>query len=174
MRIGRVEVEPIAKEAAQEFRDDDVPGLAAQTAYQLIFSLPPAAIFFAALSAIVDRYTGVDVFGRLLDILRGALPGDVYQPVDTIISQIRRGGAGLLSIGFVVALWSAAGAVDALIKAFNVAYDVIDQRSFVKRKAMDIGLTIGLGVLVIAAFVLFVFGQRLALWLAGYAGLGSA
>ncbi|MDI3341207.1 MAG: YihY/virulence factor BrkB family protein [Sphaerobacter sp.] len=174
MRIGQVDVALVGKELFHEVRDDNVTGMAAQAAYQLIFALPPLLIFFAALSALVDRYTGVDVFGQALGLAEQALPASVYQTVEIILGGVQeQGTTGLLSLGFILALWSASGAVNTMIALFNRAYDVTDTRSFITKRLLSIGLTIGLAVLVIGAFVLAVFGQRLGVWIAELAGLGS-
>lgn len=174
MRIKDVDVKSVAREAVHEFVEDDLTGLASQTAYQLIFSLPPMMIFFAALSALVARYTGVDVFRRLLSSAQPVLPGPVFETLDLVLAGIRRnGGTGLLSIGFVLALWSASGAVGTMMRAFNRAYDIKENRPFIRQKLIAIGLTFGLAMLTIGAFVLFVFGERLGHWIAGQAGLSA-
>lgn len=93
------------------FRDDDVPGIAAETAFRLVFALPPLAIFFAALSALVDRYAGTDAFSQLLGLAREGLPPPVFGTVDLLLEGLReQGDPGLLSFGLVLALWAASRA----------------------------------------------------------------
>lgn len=175
MQLREVDFKAVGKEVVREFSDDDVTGMAAQAAYQIIFSLPPLLIFFAALSGLVARYTGVDVFGQLLSLAEEGLPASVFDTVEIILGGIQeQSSAGLLSFGFLLAIWSASGALNTMISLFNRAYDVDDTRGFVKKRLLAIGLTIGLAVLVIGAFVLFVFGQRIGLWIAEFAGLGEA
>jgi len=174
MQLREVDYKAVGKEVVHEFSDDDVTGMAAQAAYQIVFSLPPLLIFFAALSGLVARYTGVDVFAQLLSLAQEGLPASVYDTVEIILGGIQdQSSAGLLSFGFVLAIWSASGALNTMISLFNRAYDVADSRGFVKKRLLSIGLTIGLAVLVIGAFVLFVFGQRIGLWIANSAGLGN-
>lgn len=164
----------ISKETVNEFRRNDLMGMAHQAAYSLIFALPPLLIFFTALSSLAVRYTGVDVFAQVLDVARRGLPPPIYQTVDIVLKSAQsKAGTDVLSIGLVLALWGASGAVGAMMKAFNRAYDADDHRSYVKRKAIQIGLTLGLSVLVLASFILFVFGQRLGAWVAGRLGLGA-
>jgi membrane protein len=62
----------------------------------------------------------------------------------------------------------------AVMKAFNRAYDVQEDRTFVRQKAVAIGLTMLMGLLVIAAFALFVFGERIGSEVADWLNLGSA
>lgn len=174
MRIGNVDVVDTAKQTGKQFGSDKLSGFAAQTAYHLIFALPPLLIFLTALSALSAQYTGVDVMARLLDLARRTTPAAVYQTIKLILdsAKAKRSG-GVLSIGFVLAIWSASGAVSVLIQGINQAYGITEGRNFILKRALSIGLTIGLGILTVSAFILFVFGQRLGTWVADRAGFGS-
>ena len=158
-----------------EIRQDDVSGLAAEVAFRLLFSLPALAIFFAALSAQVARYTGVDAFSYLQkQIASPAIPLSVRNSLDLILKAAKDGGhSGVLSIGILISLWSASSAVGTLIKAFNRAYDVEETRNFIWRRVMALGLTLGLSVLMVVSFLLVVAGQRLGEELANQVGLGN-
>ncbi len=158
-----------------EIRQDDVSGLAAEVAFRLLFSLPALAIFFAALSAQVARYTGVDVFAYLqTQISSPAIPPSVNGSLDLILQAAKKGGEpSVLSIGILLSLWSASSAVGTLIKAFNRAYDVQETRNFVWRRVMALALTLGLSVLMLASFLLVLVGQRLGAELANSVGLGA-
>jgi|SRR5579875_3624088 len=174
MRIGRVDVVETLKETGKEFASDRLSGFAAQSAYHLIFALPPLLIFFTALSALSAQYTGVDAMARLLDLARRTTPATIYQTIKLILDSAKAGrSGGVLSIGFVLAIWSGSGAVNVLIQGINQAYGITEGRNFIVKRALSIGLTIGLGILTISAFILFVFGQRLGTWVADHAGLGS-
>ncbi len=158
-----------------EIRQDDVSGLAAEVAFRLLFSLPALAIFFAALSAQVARYTGVDAFAYLQkQITSPAIPLSVRNSLDLVLKAAKDGGhSGVLSIGILLSLWSASSAVGTLIKAFNRAYDVEETRNFIWRRVMAVGLTLGLSLLMLASFLLILVGQRLGEELATQVGLGN-
>ncbi|WP_354438385.1 YihY/virulence factor BrkB family protein [Marmoricola sp. OAE513] len=51
-------------------------------------------------------------------------------------------GIGLV-VALALALWSAAGGVGNLVTAINIAYDEKDERGFVKKKLLSLGLTAG-------------------------------
>ena len=174
MRLDPGDVTAIVKETARELVDDQVTEMAAAAAFRLILALPPLVIFFAALSSLVDQYTGVDAFATLQQQIREApLPQQVQDTIQLVLDTARRQGSpGLLSFGILLTLWAASGAIDALMKAFNRAYDTTETRPFVRRRLLALGLTIGLSLLLVAAFVLVVFGQRLGWWLADLAGYG--
>lgn len=168
-----------AKQVFSEFQEDDVTGLAAEVAYHLIFSLAPLLIFMISTAAVVDTFTGVDVAGQLQELVAENAPSDVETVLDPIIQNaIDEVSGGVASFGAIssalLALWAGSNALGTLMKAFNRAYDVEEERPFVKKKLVSIGLTVMLGVLVNLAFVLFVFGGDIGAWIADWLGLGTA
>jgi membrane protein len=175
VRIGQVDVVPVAKETAQEFMKDKVTILAGDAAFRLILSLPPLVIFFAALSSLVNQYTGWDVFGWIeTQIEEAPVPAEAEEMIGMILDTAdQEGSPGLLSFGIVLALWSASSAIGTMMQSFNIAYNTEESRGFVRQKLVAIGLVIGLSLLVIGSFVLFVFGQSIGEAIATAAGLGG-
>jgi membrane protein len=74
----------------------------------------------------------------------------------------------------VLALWGGSNAVGALIEAFNRAFDVEEDRPFLKKRLLTLGLTLLLALFFNLAFVLLVFGGRIGHWVAEQVGLGGA
>ena len=168
-----------AKEVMAQFSDDDVPGLAAEIAYHLVFSLAPLLIFIISLAVIVDSFTGVDVSGELQDLITEHAPGEAQDVLETLVQNaVTEASGGFASFGAImallIALWSASSGVATLMKAFNRAYDVPEARTFVKKKLVSIGLTVLMAVFIIFSFVLFVFGGDIGELVADWFGLGSA
>lgn len=176
MTIGNVDVVPTAKAIFKEFQEDDLQGLAAEVAYHFLFSIVPLLIFLTALSAFISQAIGInDAMANITDWLFEAMPAASAEALrDPIESALMQEAGGFLSVGAVLALWGAKNAVAALMKALNVAYDVKEGRSWVKRQLVAVGLTlaVGLGVAGVSAFFLFgsAFGEEVAGWL----GLGDA
>ncbi len=169
-----------AREVLREFGQDDVPGLAAEIAYHLIFSLAPLLIFIISVAAVVDQFTGVEVAQQLKELITENAPSESAQEVlsslvDNAIANTAGRAASFGAISsLLLALWGGSNAVGALMKAFNRAYDVTEERPFLKKKLVALGLTILMGILVNVAFVLFVFGGAIGEWVAEWFGLGSA
>src|SRR5947207_10262520 len=63
---------------------------------------------------------------------------------------------GLLTVGAIAALWAATGGTNALIKGLNRAYEVEENRPFLPRTALAIGLTLLATVGILVAFVTIV------------------
>lgn len=177
--LRRLPKKQVAKDTLNDIKGDDVPGLAAELAYHFIFAIPPMIIFVVTLAALMNRFTGVPVAERLRDVINGNAPGDTKALLNSLVDNaVAQVSGGLASFGVVaaalVALWSGSNGVSSLMKAFNRAYDVEETRSWIKKKGTAIGLTLLLGILVNAAFVLFVFGAQIGEWVATKVGLGSA
>jgi membrane protein len=161
-----------------EFKSDDLPGMAAETAYHLIFAIPPILILLVTVAAMLNTFTDIPVVENLRSTVDQRAPADLKTVFDsTIDSAISKANGGAVSIGaavtFLVALWSASNAVTSLIKGLNRTYDVDEERGLVKKKLLSLGLTALFLVLFNAAFVLFVFGRQLGVWIAGKIGLGT-
>ncbi len=166
----------IGKSTFRAFKEDDLQGLAAEVAYHLLFSMIPLLIFLTALSSLLGRAIGTeDAVRRVTDWLFAHLPDStavaVADPVRTIIEQEQ---PGLLSFGALLALWSAKNAIAALMKALNRTFATNDQRSWLRRTLIALGLTLALGVAVVISSALLVAGRELGHVLADLFGLGGA
>ena len=154
----------------KKFSADDMLVYAAALSYQLFFSLFPFVIFLLALLGVLNL---TSFFDWLIKQSQTVLPGQASGMVKNIVSQIRgQGASGALSLGAILALWSASSAVRMAMHALNVAYDVED-RAVWKKFPLSILYTVLLAVLLIAAAALMLVGPQLATWIAKQVGLGS-
>jgi membrane protein len=164
----------VIKDAVAGFQRDDGTGLAAEAAYRLVFALPALTIFFASVSALAARYTGVDAFQLLLGRAEEGLPDEVFGTLEIVFDTVeRQSGVGVLSIGLAIALWSGSNAIAAIVKAINRAHSLEDKRGFIQQRIVSIGLTLGLALLMISSFVLLVFGEAIGSELANAFGFGG-
>ena len=90
--------------------------------------------------------------------------------VRPIIHQLQQQKAGLLSVGILVALWSASAGVRSTMHALNAAYDVKEGRPAWKKVSLSVLYTIGLAVLLLLIAGLMVTGPEVMRWLAGKIG----
>jgi membrane protein len=78
--------------------------------------------------------------------LAGSVPQSARSLLLKQVDQLASAPQQSLGIGLVIAvllaLWSASGGVGYLVTAVNLAYDEQDERGFVKKKALAIGLTL--------------------------------
>ena len=177
-RLAHLPFKHLAKVLVRKVQEDDLTGLGAEIAYSAVFAIPAFLLFLVTLAAMVNQFTGVPLNETLLALI------DQHAPIETrpLLTEVVQGVIGrvnglAVSIGalttIILALWSGAGGMTAVIKAFNRAYDVKETRPFVRQKLTAIGLTVLSAILVVAAFALFVFGGNIGAWLTNLFGLGS-
>ena len=82
-------------------------------------------------------------------------------------------GGGKISFGILAALWAASNGMGAICESLNAAYHVKESRAWWKQRLTAVGLTLALGILIISALVLTLYGGRIADWLAASYGLGG-
>jgi membrane protein len=159
--------------AAKEFNDDDMLYYGAALSYQVFFSLFPFVFFLLALLATLNI---PGFWDWLLEQAQAVLPGQITGMVEQTVEQIRgqAQNSSLLSLWIIITLWTASSAVRTTMHAFNVAYDVAEERPLWKRYPLSILYTILLAVLIVVAVGLMVIGPEIAEWLAQQIGLGTA
>ena len=112
-------------------------------------------------------------FDWLIKQSQTVLPGQASGLMKNIVGQIRGNAAGgALSLGAVLALWSASAAVRMAMHALNIAYKVED-RAVWKKFPLSLIYTALLAVLLITAAALMLIGPQLATWVAQQVGMGS-
>jgi membrane protein len=167
MKISQVEWVPVGKSVIKEYSKDDVPGLAAELAYWIIFSIFPFFIFLATLAGLIGQAIGVtNILDNITNNLYSVLDANTAQTLRGVLETILNPGSGALSIGAIVsavlALNSASTAVSTLMKAFNRAYGVEETRNFIAAKLTALGLTFVLVILLIGGSILLTAGGGLA------------
>src|SRR5262245_5585712 len=142
---------------------DGLTTLAAALSYYFFFALFPFVLFLLALITFMPGVEGLQAW--LLQWAAQVVPGQAYETmagvINGLLSQPR---GGVLSLGAVLALWSASSAFSGLMSALNVAYGVRERRPWWKVRLLAIGLTVALSFFMILAFVLAVGSGPLAAW----------
>jgi membrane protein len=99
------------------------------------------------------------------------VPAEAFVLVDGVIRGVlAEPRGGLVSIGVVLALWSASAGFLGVMECMNAAYGVTDRRAWWRTRLEALGLTIALSFFVILAFVLTLFAGPLANFVASYLG----
>lgn len=126
-------------------------------AFSFFLALFPAIIFLFSLIPYVPIH---DFQDQLLDLIKNLLPTNAYEATrSTIEDIIKHQRGGLLSFGFLLALYFTSNGFMALMKGFNTSYHVSENRSPGKRRMAAIFLTLLLSFLLILSTVLIIFGE---------------
>ncbi len=148
---------------------DDVFGLSAQLAYFFLLSLFPLLLFILTLVG----YLPIDE-NALMDMLATFAPEETMNLINSNISfLLNQKNSGLLSIGIIGTLWSASNGVNAIMRAFNRAYEVEEDRSFLVSRLIAIVLTIAMIAIIVIAILLPVLGRMLGVYVFSFFGLSS-
>lgn len=131
---------------------------ASALSFDFFLAIFPAVIFIFTLIA----YIPVEGFqDQLLQLFSDLMPSNAYEAahstLEDIIVQQR---SGLLSIGFIVALYFSTNGVNAMMDAFNKTYHTIETRPPLLQRLYSIMITLILSILTFTAILLIIFGQR--------------
>jgi len=157
------------KELLTRFRDDDVAGLAAQLAYFFLLSLFPFMIFLLTLLG----YLNIDE-ERVLAIISTYAPPETFDLItENVTSLLKSGSGSLLSVGILGTLWAASVGVSAIMRAFNRAHNVEENRPFLVTRFIAIILTIAMVLVICIAFLLPVLGHTAGVFIFSTFGLSD-
>src|SRR5215469_918365 len=150
----------IAMRTWTEMRADDVFGRSAQLAYYFFLALFPFLICVIATLSVVgsaDRGRAL-----LFDLFQRFLPGPAFQLISQAFNEIIKSGGPLkMSLGILASLWSASLGVGAMMDTLNAAYKMKETRSLIKQYAVAVGLTCGIGLLLVVSVITLLFGEKI-------------
>ena len=174
MVIKGFDVVQLLKKTVHEIGDDRITSLAAQTAYYFFFSLFPLLLFLTPMLGLFGN--GQQLMDSMLARLSSTLPADALSLIRRIFSQVitAQGGAGIMSLGALLAAWSGSNIFGALMDALNIAYDVTETRPWWMRQLLRLGALVLAAIVVLLATAVFMDGERFAQWIGTTLGLGTA
>src|SRR5207248_1015569 len=158
----------------ERFIKDKLKDVAGSVTFFGVLALFPFLLFLVTLGGLVLRPQQVEEFIRQIGTVA---PADATGIIAQQIRDIHKSqSVGLLTVGFVGAIWSASGGVVSLTVALNGLLHVEDKRPFWKTRGLAILVTIGASAAILLAAIVGVaagpiahaFGgpvARLVLWL---------
>ncbi|HPB25633.1 MAG TPA: YihY/virulence factor BrkB family protein [Bacteroidales bacterium] len=136
--------------------DGAITTRASSIAYKFFIAMFPAIIFLFTLIPYIPIANFQDT---LLDTIQSALPENVNNMInETITDIIARQHGGLLSLGFIFALYFASNGILGLITAFNATSHQIETRKWWQMYAVSVLLVIILTLIVIISIALIMLG----------------
>ncbi|ARZ57104.1 tRNA-processing ribonuclease BN RNase BN [Bacillus velezensis] len=154
------------KELFARFSLHEGQSKSAELAYFFLLSLFPLMIFMLTLTAYLP-ISAEDVLGAVDQYA----PDSAMSMVKSITEQtLNKRSGGLLSFGIIAVIWSASNGMNAIVRAFNHAYEVEENRSFIIIRLTSIFLTIAMVVTILIALLLPVFGREIGMLAADFIG----
>ena len=129
---------------------------ASSLAFNFFLAFFPGLIVFFTLIPYIPINALQDTLMGVLSIVLPPSTNEIaFSTLDDIINNQR---GGLLSIGFILALYFSTNGINSLIEAFNSSYHIRENRPIIKQRILSLGLTLLLSVILIIAIALIIFG----------------
>ena len=149
-----------------------VTGLAAEAAFFAVLSVPPLIFAMAgAIGYVSDRFPPADVAdvrNAVIDLSERALTESAVNSIikPTIDDVLEGGRFDVISLGFVLALWSGSRALNVFVDTITIMHGLGGHRGIIKTRALSFGLYILAMVTGVITIPLVVAGPSLvADWL---------
>jgi membrane protein len=132
---------------------------ASSISFDFFLALFPVIIVFFTLIPFIP-ITGFqeELLHFLEDVIPSTLWIHVSETLEDIIVQPR---SGLLSLGFLLALFFSTNGVNSIIEGFNSSYHTTEKRPYLKQRLVSLYIVLVQSVLVILAVSLFLIGGRI-------------
>ena len=149
----------ILKRTLKEFSEDQVPLIAAGCTFYSLLALFPGITAFVSLYGL---FADVSDARRHIQEMSAVLPAGAISLIGDQMLKVASAADGQLSftflLGLLTALWSANGAMKAVISGLNIAYEEKEKRGFVGKILTPLAFTIAFLAFVIGAIALAALG----------------
>ncbi|HRY32929.1 MAG TPA: YihY/virulence factor BrkB family protein [Bacteroidales bacterium] len=137
-------------------RKVSVTSRASSIAFNFFLATFPAILFFFT---IIPYVPVSDSYARVMELLGELIPQHAFITIESTITDIlTRPRKGLLSIGFLMALYFSTNGINSIIDAFNMTIHVKESRTVFRQRLISVFLVILLAFLTILAVSLITTG----------------
>jgi len=141
-----------------EVSDHNLIERANNVAFHFTLAVFPAIIF---LFTLIPELPIENLTEEVMSLLSETMPESVFLEAENTIKDIlSKSRGGLLSFGFLTALYFATNGTTALMNAFNRTYKTSDKRGFFKSKFIAVSLTFLLAFVLFTSIVLLIVAQQ--------------
>ncbi|MDQ2747442.1 MAG: YihY/virulence factor BrkB family protein, partial [Acidobacteriota bacterium] len=149
----------------KSFVEEDLMSSAAQVAFYFAFALFPLLLFIVTLFGLVLEGAD-DLRTEMFYYLRQVMPLSAYDLVKNTIEEVTKNSSGgKLTIGILIAIWSASAGIDSVRVALNGVYNLPEKRAYWKTKLISLSMTLGLGALITIALGGVFYGSKFTMLL---------
>ena len=164
-----------------EVMRDDLFTRANSVAFSFFLSLFPSVLtIFTFLPFVFNIlevwYPNINNFNATLDEeISRVMPGQAGEFVLAFVQEITNSPRlGLLSFGFLLALYFSSNGMIALMQAFEKSYvKTFKRRNLVRKRLIATGLTLLVGLFIVASVVFVILGDEIIYWMTGWLDLSS-
>ncbi len=152
------------------YKDDDITGMSAQITYYLILAFFPFLIF------LINLLSFTNISSEILIISSDKfIPAEISDLVKGIIVQtLHNKSHTLLSLSMVGSFWATSKGIFAIMRGLNKAYDVDENRKFIKLSLIALISTFGVIAMIMIALIMIVLGKIIGIYVFDLVGaMGS-
>ncbi|MEQ8716171.1 MAG: YihY/virulence factor BrkB family protein [Acidimicrobiales bacterium] len=146
----------VGREVAREWKDDRATGVAAEIAFWVVLSIFPALLVVGSVLGSLETFLGDDLAmraeDRIVTELRDVLGSDSNGIINATEDIFSGTSTGVLTIGLLLAVFTASRGFAAIVRALDIAYDIEAYRSWTHERVT--GFVLAFGTLIIGAAVL--------------------
>ena len=162
------------KRTVSEIKQDRVTLIAGGLAFYWFLAIFPLIIAAVALVTLLKLPDST--VNTVRDGIETALPPEAAEILTSAVEGAQnqtQGALAVLFIGLAIALWSASSGIAGMLTGLNVAFDVADDRKFLKKRLISFLLLGALLVLGGIAVALLIFGRPLGEWIQDQLPMGE-
>ncbi len=136
----------------------DIDSRAAAVAFNFTLAVFPTIIFLFTLIPYIP-IKNLDL--QILNFLEDFMPKGVFlEAKSTIIDITSKKRGGVLSLGFILALYASTSAMMALMRTFNLTYRTAENRGIIKQRAVAVVLNFLLTTILFMAIIILIVGHQ--------------
>ena len=148
----------------EQIISDNVFGRAAELAFYFLFALFPLIFLMMTLFGLFVSHR-VELQNQLLSYFADFLPPTAFQLLRTVATELAaHASPGKLTFGVVSALWFISNGIDSMISFLNLAHQVREARSWFKVRAIALGLSALISILLLTALFMVLVGSHFVGW----------
>jgi membrane protein len=151
--------------AGKEFMDDNAMLLASALAYSSFFAIPSVLLVVVGVFTLV---AGPGTIDSLMNHFSDVMPAQATSLLHDSLQNLDKHPSSsivMTAVGFLLALWSTTGAMNAYMTAINLVYDREDDRKFVRKRIVALEMVAVIGFAFVLVAVLLIFGPPIQHWI---------
>ena len=140
--------------------EDEISDRANGVSFNFILAIFPAIIFLFTLTPYISVYFQEVTTDTIMEFIKEGVPASMYDSIaSTLFDIISKQRGGLLTFGFLFALYLSTNGMTALMRAFNACYRTVERRHWLRMRLTSLGLTLMLAIVLFSAIILLIVGQ---------------
>ena len=153
----------------KKFDENELFYFANALTYRLLLSIFPFLIFLMTLLAYFDFKVDPSIQSAFM-----AMPADIRDAFNIFINEVvYTKNLSILSISLVVSIFSASSGFNYLIRGINKAFDIEDNRNFLKVRGISVLLVFVFAFLIIASLIFLIFCDAIEKFLFNFISSGG-